>query len=483
MAKSVLKLDDLKVSNLPELQGWKDKQEKLVKDNPFVEIIDNKTYEQACKNRTALLKGRTELEKQEKLIASKLSTFRKDVKTETEKLVAITLPHEEKQQEAVKAWEKIKADQKAEEERLENLRIEGIKSKIDTFESDSYKIIQATTFEDIELSKTSLGALVDAEYDFEEFDILFEKAKARVQSSWDLKCGDLQEKENQRLENERLAKEAADAKAKSELQASRLNEILPYVAFGEPVDLTKLSELDKGEYESILLAKKCLFEAKEKEKERLAEAAAAKAKEEKDKIFEIRKSRLFELGYEVSSDGENIQHSKYKDLTCGIEEVYNYDLFDFEEFISGAKSSVEHSIEQENEANERELSKEEESKFDSLQPTEDIAGMNVVLKEEDVLEPESELKVDPLSGGVLEYDLPKAFKAETESLEKAIGTPDLSVAEEKNEKETLISFIESLDFHSPVPEIEDEFLSEFLVECIKAVDKTKKDLIEFLNNK
>ena len=48
MAKSVLKLDDLKVSNLPELQGWKDKQEKLVKDNPFVEIIDNKTYEQAC---------------------------------------------------------------------------------------------------------------------------------------------------------------------------------------------------------------------------------------------------------------------------------------------------------------------------------------------------------------------------------------------------------------------------------------------------
>lgn len=40
-----LQLEDLKVSNLPELQGWREKQEKLVAENPYVEIIDNKTYE------------------------------------------------------------------------------------------------------------------------------------------------------------------------------------------------------------------------------------------------------------------------------------------------------------------------------------------------------------------------------------------------------------------------------------------------------
>lgn len=464
MVKTVLKLDDLKVSNLPELQGWKEKQEKLVKENPFVEIIDNKTYEQACKNRTALLKGRTELEKQEKLVASKLSTFRKDVKTETEKLVAITLPHEEKQQEAVKAWEKIKADQKAEEERLENLRIEGIKSKIDAFESDSYKIIQNTTFEDIKLSKTSLDALVDTEYDFEEFDILFEKAKARVQSSWDLKCGDLQEKENQRLENERLAKEAADAKAKSELQASRLNEILPYVAFGEPVDLTKLSELDKGEYESILLAKKCLFEAEEKEKERLSEEAAAKAKEESDAIFEIRRDRLAEIG--MVRNTKVFVHAE-EVLEISIDDVYNADTLGFENILTNAKKTIQEA---------KDLYEKQKNESDGDTQIEDVSGINVVLKEEAGLEPESELKVDPLSGGVLEYDLPKAFKAETNSLEKAIGTPDLSISESTNEKETLISFIESLDFHSPVPEIEDEYLNQILNEIVEGIEEYKNDL-------
>ena len=64
MENTGLQLSDLKVNNLPELQGWKEKQEKLVSENPFVEITDNKTYEVACKRRTALLKGRTELEKQ-----------------------------------------------------------------------------------------------------------------------------------------------------------------------------------------------------------------------------------------------------------------------------------------------------------------------------------------------------------------------------------------------------------------------------------
>ena len=64
MKKDALQLEDLKVSNLPELQGWKEKQQKLVEENPYVEIVDNKSYEVACKSRTALLKGRTELEKQ-----------------------------------------------------------------------------------------------------------------------------------------------------------------------------------------------------------------------------------------------------------------------------------------------------------------------------------------------------------------------------------------------------------------------------------
>ena len=130
MKKDALQLEDLKVSNLPELQGWKEKQQKLVEENPYVEIVDNKSYEVACKSRTALLKGRTELEKQDKLIASKLTSFRKEVKQETDNLIAITLPYEEKQQSEVKRFEEIKAAEKAEEKRRNSVKICSIRSTL-----------------------------------------------------------------------------------------------------------------------------------------------------------------------------------------------------------------------------------------------------------------------------------------------------------------------------------------------------------------
>ena len=59
MTNEVLKLDDLKATNLPELQGFKETQEALVKQYPFIEITDNASYETAKKHRTTLLKGRT----------------------------------------------------------------------------------------------------------------------------------------------------------------------------------------------------------------------------------------------------------------------------------------------------------------------------------------------------------------------------------------------------------------------------------------
>src|SRR6478736_6660656 len=173
MENTKLQLSDLKVSNLPELQGWKEKQEKLVAENPYVEITDNKTYEVACKSRTNLLKGRTELEKQDKLIASQVASFRKDVKTETDNLVAITLPHEEKQQVEVKRYEGIKEAEKAEKERVEKERVDGINFRIESFETDSYKIIQETNIGNVALHKSMLDEMVNTEFDFEEYDILF----------------------------------------------------------------------------------------------------------------------------------------------------------------------------------------------------------------------------------------------------------------------------------------------------------------------
>lgn len=295
-----LRLDDLKVSSLPELQGWKEKQEQLVIDNPFIEIIDNKSYEIACKSRTSLVKGRTELEKQDKLIASKLTTFRKDVKSETESLIAITLPSEEKQQEEVKRYENIKALAKAEEERIERERVEKIEKKISDFESDSYKIIQETNIGNVEEHKTMLDAFVNDEFDYEEYEIMFEQARIRVQSYWDNKCDEIQEKEQQRLENERLKELNLEIERKAKELQDRLD-----------------------------------LEQRERELKEL---------QQKDEQFEIRKNRLAEIGFKYD-EWEGFVCDEF-DLKIDSDSIYDADISNFEKLLSNAKKLVTDAKEQ-----------------------------------------------------------------------------------------------------------------------------------------
>jgi colicin import membrane protein len=295
-----LRLDDLKVTSLPELQGWKEKQEQLVIDNPFIEIIDNKSYDIACKSRTSLLKGRTELEKQDKLIASKLTTFRKEVKSETESLIAITLPSEEKQQEEVKRYENIKALAKAEEERIERERTEKIEKKISDFESDSYKIIQETNIGNVEEHKTMLDAFVNDEFDYEEYEIMFEQARIRVQSYWDNKCNEVQEKEQQRLENERLKEQNLEIERKAKELQDRLD-------------------------------------AEQRERE-------LKEVEQKDEQFEIRKNRLAEIGF-IYNEWEGFVCDEF-DIKIDSDNIYDDDISNFEKRLSNAKLLIADAKEQ-----------------------------------------------------------------------------------------------------------------------------------------
>ncbi len=116
---AIISLEQIDANKLPELQGWKEKQEQLVKDNPFMEITDNTTYAEAKKRRTALVSGRTEIQKADKLIASKLKDFRNKVSQISNSLIEISKPHEEKQQEEVKRYEAVK-----EQERQEKIRLE-----------------------------------------------------------------------------------------------------------------------------------------------------------------------------------------------------------------------------------------------------------------------------------------------------------------------------------------------------------------------
>jgi colicin import membrane protein len=303
MSENLITLDSLNAKNLPELQGLKDKQLELVKECPFVEIIDNSTYELAKKHRTALVKGRTSLESQDKLIASKLTSFRKEVKSVTDELISITLPHEEKQQEEVKRFEQIKENERLERERLENERIEKIKSTISDFESCCYALISQMTFQNAKETKETLYKHFSIDYDAQEFDILYQQAKNRVQSQFDLKHSEVQEKENQRVENELLAREKAEADAKL----------------------------------------KAIEEQQEKERNEREK----KEREEKVKVFEVRKNRLAEIGIILNSLGFFVfPDSKIFIVNYSIENIFDADVIHFENILTKAKKAIQEAKEE-----------------------------------------------------------------------------------------------------------------------------------------
>lgn len=346
-------IEKLNANNLPELIGWKEKQETLLKENPYVEITNSKTYDLACKSRTNLLKGRTELEKQDKAIASKVAQFRKDVGSKTSELIEITLTAEQKQQIEVKRWEGIKEAEKAEKERLENERIERIKNKASELESSAFEVIQKMTYLSIISDSDKVAKVMETEFDFEEYDILYTNAFSRVQSALDEKIKDLTERENQRIATEKAESEAKAEKAKSDLQAKRLNELLPYNAYGADVDMATLWNLTEENYSKILESKKAIkdsFDAEQKaiqEKEEAdKKAKEEKAKKEKDAIFEIRKKRLSEIG--LIYNGGAYFYFKFEDnkattsdYSLSVELVEDADVIDFENLLSENKEKIE----------------------------------------------------------------------------------------------------------------------------------------------
>ena len=381
MNQENLSLENLKVSNLPELQGWKDKQENLVKENPFVEITDNKTYETACKSRTALLKGRTSLESQDKLVASKLAGFRKEVKIETDKLISITLPHEEKQQIEVKRYESIKENERLERERIENERIAAIKNKIESLETESYELINKLTYKDID-EHVPMSKLHNTGFDFEEYDIVFDQMVERVKAYASTKIDSLIKEENQRIENE-----------KKELELTRSRALLVagfsfdgnYYFVGEfkRLDMGTILYLSDYDFEEIVNAGKTEVQRLQEIENKLKEESERKAKElqdkldeadreskrkekeaqdkidsdnlereqqaekEKQQVFEIRKNRLSEIGVlEVLnenklSDLDFIFSDAYSCFQKSAETIFIASTIDFETIISDAKKAIE----------------------------------------------------------------------------------------------------------------------------------------------
>lgn len=295
--QEVFSIEKLDASQLPELQGLKEKQLQIVKENPFVAITDTATFEAAKKARTTLKTARTDIEKQDKTIASKIKKFREMVANIHGDLISITKPHEEKQQEEVDRWEAIKEQERAEKQRLEDERIAKIKNAIDFQINEASAKVENLTFERLESLKVDFEQNLyktDASQ-FEEFELDFNERLNFIKSQFAAKEKQLNELEAHRLEKIKIDEERkqleaeraevdrlkAEAKAKAEADRKALQE-------AQAKEEARIAK-EKSDYEAKMEAERKALETSrrelEYEKARIAQQEAdKKAKEEADRL-------------------------------------------------------------------------------------------------------------------------------------------------------------------------------------------------------
>lgn len=200
-------LSTLDSNNLKELDGFTIKMNGLVKDNPFVEITDTKSYNEAKKRRTSLKSGRTEVQKQDRLIGTFLSKFRKETKSIAETLVEIVSPSEDKQQAEIDRWEKILEEKANEKERIEKERIESIEKNLKEFEEAFDKIISNVNVDNIENCKEDFKVTTTTDFEFEEFQVNFDVLITTKESQLEEKIEKVIDDENKRIETIKIKRQ------------------------------------------------------------------------------------------------------------------------------------------------------------------------------------------------------------------------------------------------------------------------------------
>lgn len=201
---AVIDFEKFSVAQLPELQGKKEEIKGIIEANPVVEIIDNASYELAKKSRTAVKTLCTGLEGEQKTVKKRIKEFVLDaVDKEYDTLVLGARSALKERQEPITAWEDKKEQERLEKARLEQERIDGIKTKISVFFMDwSAKIgsLQFANLENLELEfKKSIEDYNRNE--LQEFEVLFDDSLSNLTYMFSEKKANLVAQEQIRIDN------------------------------------------------------------------------------------------------------------------------------------------------------------------------------------------------------------------------------------------------------------------------------------------
>ena len=323
------------------LEALKKKHEKRVEELVAIEKLSPAELKELNVIRGELREPRYLVQKIQTNNTSVFEAYKKTDKSKLFDLVEINKSLEDKADDKIKLEDERKKKEKEDEKNAEALRIKTITDNIEKFETDSYQIIQKMVFSSIDSDKQKLIELEDHEFDFAEYDVMLDQVKDRLISACESKVKTLTDNEKQRLDNIRLEAENAEAKRKADLQADRLNEIMPYVAFGVAIDLTKLSEMNDDVYAGHLSSKKGLFEADAKLKADAEKERIEKEEEEKEAVYEIRKKRLEEAGMKYSDEHDTFWTELVTDLILLKDDIYDETTLEFEDTLVEVKKSIE----------------------------------------------------------------------------------------------------------------------------------------------
>ncbi len=204
---AVIDFTQFSVAQLPELKGKKEDIASVIEANPIVEIVDNATYESAKKSRTAVRTLRTSLEKEKTDVEKKIKDCVLGViKQEYDTLVLGVKSAEQSRQEPIDVWEEKKEQEKQEKARLEQERIDGIKTKISDYVASWKEAFGFMVFGSIkEVSENFAES--NANFDknaLQEFDVLFDREVSTLTELLENKISTLEEQEQIRIDQENL---------------------------------------------------------------------------------------------------------------------------------------------------------------------------------------------------------------------------------------------------------------------------------------
>lgn len=360
--KSLVLLSDYELAkkNLLEL---KEKHENRVSELVLLEQLDVSELKELNSIRAELREPRYLVQNIEKNNISVFESYKKTDKANLKELIDINRELEDKASEKIKSEDLRKQQEKDSEAKAEENRIAKIKSDIENIEIYCLEVVQKMTFENMKTSCESIEQSLNSENDFEEYYLLFDQVKDRIAKLVLEKTNDITSRENQRLENEQMKKEIF------EVRVNRLKEAGLSIYDDCLKDEKETKEVILSIENIVLNASASEFETmlsdikleKEKDEQSKLDSEIKKQKEEQ---FEVRKNRLFEIGFLFNESHEKFY---YNDDSLSIGKlkstVYDASITEFEEILSTAKQSI---IDAEKQKEANELAEQEKRKQEAI---------------------------------------------------------------------------------------------------------------------